>query len=516
MKEEREKNVVSSKEISNRLKSKYIVNSLNVALCCCKEPSLIDEYGIKMEDFYFTKDYAKDNVRLVFEFATYLKEYETVDWQSCQSLIEQYPKFKSYWEDGVEAINHLNSINTDNFVQYLEGFQKFNFINSVLEKDNLTLLTQLLLEKELTFEEISQKLVAEYEDITLNLNHLEGNIKCSDMIIGDEVESFINGSLIEFLSFEETCPLLNQQTNGLISDGLTILAGASGSGKSSFLFSNIIYPIVKRGEKVVIISNELSIEQYKQMAISITAFREFNTIIDRSKAKQGFYKNDKQAIETIRESVKYWDEHMAKNLIFIDYTDGKFSTIGKYIRKYARLGFKLAVYDTTKAENSADSKAWGELKNAVKKLSFLAKELKISILLPCQLQHAIVRTAVELTQNDLAESKGMVDVASTALMFRPLRGSEYTGQKFDCLAKDNQGYLIDLDKNENYIVMFVSKNREGRITTNQQILYRFDGSSCIFEEIGTCEVTPFERKKKTFESSYSEKTTREDFDEWFK
>ena len=67
------------------------------------------------------------------------------------------------------------------------------------------------------------------------------------------------------LNYGKNCPRLNWATLGLPLGDLYMLGGFSGTGKTSFVFENMILPLTESSVKCCIISNEMQVRAYKQL-----------------------------------------------------------------------------------------------------------------------------------------------------------------------------------------------------------------------------------------------------------
>ena len=102
-------------------------------------------------------------------------------------------------------------------------------------------------------------------------------VEVNELYISDQLlDEIIQGELIETISFGEYAPKLNDIVFGLPL-GMTFMVSApSGNGKSNFITSMMIYPAIKQGEIVTLISNELGYKQYLIMLITMVLTRELD------------------------------------------------------------------------------------------------------------------------------------------------------------------------------------------------------------------------------------------------
>ena len=152
------------------------------------------------------------------------------------------------------------------------------------------------------------------------------------------------------------------------------LMGPNGNGKSTFTFSNILYPMIEKGEIVTLISNELSYQQYKFMLYSIIATRQFKYYkLSREKMLKG--KCTEEDLQVLRQVQKYVNTELKGRLVFIKYCDGDIDTIIRIMNMWNKMGSRIVVFDTMKASNSADNRAWATIIEDSKKLE---EEVSIS------------------------------------------------------------------------------------------------------------------------------------------
>ena len=266
-------------------------------------------------------------------------------------------------------------------------------------------------------------------------------------------------------------------------------------GKSSFVLSNIIFPIVKAGEKVLLISNELTYKQYMMMLISIIATKELGDYsVTRDKVMKGRLEDGHRKLKAIQ---KYINENIKDKIQFINYNSGEVDIVVKLMKKYSKQGFKMAVFDTMKAENSADGKAWATLIENSKQLTYTAQECEMSFIMPYQVAHGSYDRRV-LSRADLSEGKGVINVASVLLMFRKVKSDEFDDGKYAIkpytyiknreTGKWDKTNVEFKDKTKQYIIVTVDKNRFGKDSVH--ILYQFDGQYCTYKELGYCTPIP--------------------------
>jgi hypothetical protein len=172
--------------------------------------------------------------------------------------------------------------------------------------------------------------------------------------------------------------------------------------------------------------------------------------------------------------------------------------VGKIIRKKAREGVKVFLYDTFKSDNLSDEQFWGKLMQDSQDLLQIARKEDVSILLTYQLATGKQRERY-LDATCLGASKGVKNICSQMILSRPLFPDEFTGEKNDIEPykmnyneKDEKGnpkkekITIIPDNDSVYIVVFIEKSRTDK--GRKQILYKVNGDFNLWHEIGYCNV----------------------------
>ena len=476
------KTTILSSIFSNRKRLEAVV-SLNLL----KNPSLFDEYRLTDEDFK-DKD-AKQITRL----ASLLQTVDTVNVLAIDMIFDKNKELKEYFDDfggSQELVNEMQRIDQNNFETFYEELIKQNYI---LELKSLGFDVSRYADKfkDMSCEDIKDWLEYNIIDVEDRTTQLGRGLEINDLELTDEmINDILNGEIYETLSYSKYSPILNGLTNGLVLGTTMILGATSGAGKSTFTLSNIVYPIIKEGNKVVIISNELTAKQYMMMLISIISYREFGEYLQRDKLAKGNVDKDKTK-ESLIKIQSYINENLKHSIKFINYNDGNIDVVIRAMKKCSKLGFSLAIYDTAKPESSKDARSWANLLEDVKKMTFTAQECNMALLLPTQVMQSANDKRI-LNKSLLSESKGIVTVASTLLLFRRVKNDEMTGCKFDCkpyryIKCENGGWEreeLTITPDKQYIMMFVDKNRFG--SDGKVIIYEFVASIACYRELGYC------------------------------
>ena len=484
------KTTILSSIFSNRKRLEAVV-SLNLL----KNPSLFDEYRLTDEDFK-DKD-AKQITRL----ASLLQTVDTVDVLAIDMIFDKNKELKEYFDDfggSQELMSEVNRIDENNFEVFYEELIKQNYIME-LKKLGFDVDRYMDKFKDMNVEDIKDWLDVNVINIEERTTQLGRGLEINDFDLTDEmIEEIINGTLYDSIQFSDYCPILNSLINGITLGTGIILSAPSGRGKSTFVVSNMLYPILKQGEKIVIVSNEMTFLQYMQMYISVIATREFKDFtVTRTKTTKGTLENGREKLKKIQSYIRNELKKDGGNIKFVNYNTGEIDTVIRTMKKLSKLGYTVCVFDTMKAENSADSKAWAKIIEDSKKLIFTAQEVHMGLIMPFQTTQSSENKR-SLSRADLSEGKGIITVVSVSLMFRPVKSDEFDGGDYALnpykLIKNSETDKWEKvsipfkNDGKHYIVLTIDKNRFGE--DGVSILYQFDGSHAIYKEIGMCTTSP--------------------------
>lgn len=482
----------------NEVPSKYLENRETiegrVVLSMWKNPELFMEYKINNNELI------NEDSKVLYKLGLQMVDNGIVEFDrvTVETYLEDYPTLKEIINEygGVrEIINTAKTMNVNNFETYYDKLLQSNYMI------NLFLMQKRLASE---FEKIKgmndSQLMANYVEELINSisdeSSINKNMEVNELYFADdEFDMIVNGEAIETVTFEKYAKILNDIFYGIPMGMTTQISAPSGNGKSTFTFSNILYPMIEKGEIVTLISNELSYQQYKFMLYSIIATRQFKYYkLSREKMLKG--KCTEEDLQVLRQVQKYVNTELKGKLVFIKYCDGDIDTIIRIMNKWNKMGSRIVVFDTMKASNSADNRAWATIIEDSKKLDIACQKNKQGLILTFQIaQYASNKR--ELSGADLSQGKQIKEILSNHAIFRYLHADEYTGEKYDvkpyrwkydeALGKTYKEQ-IKLDKDKRYLVLYVDKCRNGQ--DGIYILYQFNGQTATYYEIGYCTVHP--------------------------
>lgn len=285
-------------------------------------------------------------------------------------------------------------------------------------------------------------------------------------------------------------PLLNYTTMGIPLGDCTMIAGHSGSAKTSFVFENMVLSLVKDGEPVVIFSNEMDSNAYRHLLLAHILTRDLNYWkLTRKKLKQGEFTDEELAMI---EKAKEISEEKYSKIKFVKIFNNNTSILMRFIKKYARQGCRCFIWDTFKSDDISDgnTEEWLQLLKNSRKVFNLISKLHVALVMTFQL--ALYTTNQRyLDASCLAGSKQVKEVLSELIMTRSLWHDELTGEKNDCKAykwnketKTNE--IVKLDPEKQYKVFFINKTRSDG--GGNEILMEWRSEWNAWFEVGYCHI----------------------------
>ena len=345
------------------------------------------------------------------------------------------------------------------------------------------------------FDKMSNQDIYDYFEYQLNNISVKNSydIKEENLIIDNEFIDECNTGDEVGISYGANCPILNYMTLGAPLGDMYMVAGHSGVGKTSSVFENMVIPMNNDGVKVAVISNEMRSKDYKIMLLAHILTKDLNYWkLTRKQIKMGHYTDEQR--EMLNKAAQISKEKY-NNISFIKLFDNDVNKVLKYIKKTAKKGYQVFVWDTMKSDDSTDEKMFIQLLMNSRKVFQLASKENICVIPTYQLALYTVNQRY-LDASCLANGKQIKEVFSEMVYMRQLWDDEYTGEKCDCkayqLQKDENGKyskikkMIDLDKDKKYIVAFLDKTRNDE--DKQQVLYEVNGRYNSWKEIGYCHI----------------------------
>ena len=456
--------------------------------CMWKDPELFGDYltindgknkTLKNEDAVFYYNLGK---------AMYQQGYKSFDNITVATFIDSKKEVKKKFEEygGYREVSNLMQlVSPENIEAFYDKICRMNSLSSICSKyDDV-------FEDVQRFDNASNADVYDTFDlinssVALNTNT---NSEIETLEITDDFIDELNRGEDVGLNYGKFAPILNYTTLGIPRGDLTMIAGHSGCGKSSFIFQNLVIPFIEQGIGCAILSNEMRSKVYKILLLAYVLTHELNYWkLTRKKIKMG--KFNTEDMEMLRKAQKIIKEKYS-NIKFIKLSSDNISVIFQHIKRLAHQGVICFAWDTMKSDEVMDEAMWQALLMNSRKLYHLADNLNVAIVVTYQLALYTVNQRW-LDASCLANGKQIKEVFSEMIYMRALWQDEYTGKKYDCkpfqFKKDNNKIkeYFDLKEDKKYIVMIVDKTRndEDKIA----VLFEWNGAWNQWREIGYCTI----------------------------
>jgi len=455
----------------------------------------------KNTDLYFTydnlklKSFSENRWRVYWQigYDIVIKEKKQVlDDITVGLYLEKHLKLKDKYEEygGYNYINKAKEyVQINNIEGYIEELNKWNVVLQLLRK-KFPIYDRIKDFADMTMNEI-------YDEYEAVLNHIfinvDGDDKTYDIVDGidDLIEELDKGIAIGLPLYNS--PMLTKEVGGNLEGNITLIGGLSGAGKTTLSRNLVLGNIITHKEKIIIIINEEGKDKWQREYLVWIANNIFKKDLQKYIVRDGKYSPE---VKELLKKCSEWAKKHEKTIMlkpFQKYTTAKAI---KTIRKYASMGIKYFMLDTYKADtqtNDKDSYWFNMQQNMVEIYDTIKSESKnVHIWITFQLTKSSSRQKY-YTQENIGMAKNIVDVASTCIMIRHLFPDEYSGEKhalyvFRKEGKNGKSEIpVSLDKNKNYQILFIVKNREGG-TNQYQIVVEHDLSKNTYKEIGYCVV----------------------------
>ena len=460
--------------------------------CLWKQPDLYDDYSsinenndetIKTEDGIFYYSLGKQ---------LYKQGFKAFDNVSVYTFLEDKPTVKKHFDKlgGYKTVEELRSlVDVENIDAYFDQIAKSNTLMMLHDK-GFPVLPDIKKFARMTNQEVYDYYDYLLNSISLNTGH---DAAIEDLIIDQAYIDRCDAGEEMGLNYGKVCHILNYLTMGLPLGEMTMLAGHSGAGKSSFIFECIVLPLVEQGIKVAIISNEQKIHSFQQLLLVHILTQDLDYWeLTRKKLKAGHFTDSQKEMLNLAQQIS---KEKYPNIKFVKLFDSDMGKAKKIIRKLSKLGYQAAIYDTLKVEDSFDRSTWEQLLIQSRQLFQLASKENIALVTTFQLALSTLNKRW-LDAGCLSNGKQVKEVYSEMIYLRQIWDDEYTGEKHDCkayrLKRDANGKLtkvketITTDKDKKYLVAFLDKTRNDE--DKQTILDEWNGRYNKWTEIGYCTI----------------------------
>lgn len=460
-----------------------------------KDPARYDDYkGINAND---DKTLQTEDGIFYFRLGQMLREqgFQTIDNITVATFLETKPGIRDAFESmggWKECDALMQLVDPDNADGYFDKIARMNSLSIMCKKCD-EMFSDVGRFSNATNDQVYDAFDLLNNQVSLTTGH---DAKVERLIIDESYIRECDAGDNVGLNYSKGAPLLNYLTLGIPRGDMTLLAGHSGAGKSSFIFESILLPIAQGGTKVAIISNEMQAKAYQNLLTIHILTHDLNYWkLTRKKLKTGHFTDEELQMLHQVEAIS---KEKYNNIIFVKMFENNTGKTLKYIKRLARTGVGCFLYDTMKSDDDSDDKMWQQLLMNSRRIFNVVSKENIAFIATFQL--ALSTTNFRwLDAQCLSNSKQIKEVVSELIMIRRLWQDEYTGERFDCKPwrrdKENPKIKvpIELDPDKIYIVAFLNKTRNDE--DGQTVLYEWQAHFNIFKELGYCKIV---NEHKTF------------------
>lgn len=464
----------------------------NIVACLYKKPD--EMYGLNLT----VKDFHNAAWKTYFQIAYDLiitEKMEVLDDITIGIYLEKHPDLKKQYEElgGYRTISQATTyIELKNLNGYVIELRKWKAVIKLCKR-GFPVADRLEEYVNMSAEEIYGEHEAYLNDTFANI---DSSVKSCDISEGihDLIERLDNGEAIG-LPYNDM-PMLTKETGGQYLGSITLIGGSSGAGKSTVVRSTTLPSIINYDEQVVVFINEESRDKWQREMLAWICNNILNFDIQKHIIRDGKYSQEVK--QKLHEAADWLIENTQNHKITLVFFEKyKTSLAIKEIRKYASLGVKYFVLDTFKMDaGKISNNSWLEMQQGMVEINDVVKQevLNVHILITFQLEKG--STVMRYyTQNNVGLAKNIVDVASTVIMVRDIFDDEYDGEKKALYVYRPEGkngktkVEVKLQRDKNYQVLFIVKNREGS-SNKFQIVAEHDKSRNILREVGITSISP--------------------------
>ena len=459
--------------------------------CLWKDPQRYDDYKTVNEGTDKTLICEEPLFYFLIGRGIRRQGFQTIDNITVDTYLADKPTLRKHFEElnGWRACKAMmDLVDPDNTDGFLDQINKMNTLKILATRYDDMLSHPEKFEHS-TNEEVYEAFEYMNNSVALTTGH---DSKVESLVADASYIDKLDSGMDVGLQYDKVAKILNNLTMGLPIGDMYLLAAHSGNFKTSFLFNNIVVPVAENGYKVCIISNEMTLDAYKNLLLIYVLTNDLDYWgITRKKLKAGHF-NDEQK-EMLLKATKI-EEEKYKNIQFVKMFESRTNSLTKYIKKLARSGTKCFIYDTLKvSDDTNDETMWQSLLMDSRRIFQTVNKERVCFVASFQL--ALYTTNQRyLDATCLSSSKQIKEVVSELCAQRILWQDEYTGEKYDCepyryKKTDSGKYVkmpVTLDKEKTYVVVFLDKTRNDE--RGQCILYQVNGAFNTWQEIGYCTI----------------------------
>lgn len=472
---------------AKQVKEYKVACEANIVSIFYKEPELMYDYQLKLEDF------SENTWRVYWQIAydIIVKEKKSVlDDITVGLYLEKHSKLKQKYDEygGYDTIDKATEyIKTSNISGYVNELKKWETVIRMIAS-GFPVTDRIKEFVDMSLDEIYKEYDALLNHIFINAEEDVMSYSLSDGIY-DLIEQ-LNEGIAVGLPYDNM-PTLTKETGGQLPGNITLVGGLSNMGKTTLTRTMLIPSAVKYGERLVILVNEEGKAKWQRELLVWVANNIYKTDLQKFVVRDGKFSDE---VKELLYKCADWIAEKSENnmLTIIPFSRYETQKAIRVIKKYASLGVKYFILDTYKADaGSRSDRMWLDMQQNMVDIYDTVKAeggKNVHITITFQLTKSSARQRF-YSQDNIGMAKSIIDPASTCLMLRDVFEDEYTGERNELKVyrldgKNNKSKIpVKLDHDKHYQLIFIVKNREGA-ANNIQIVCEHDMSRNLLKEVG--------------------------------
>lgn len=484
-KQETKQVVTEDRSLSRIVKdAKYIAES-NVIALFFKHPETINDRDITIDSFSLNEN------RVRFEIANEIvNSGKVLDAITIGFYLEQHPKLKDQFLScgGYDALSAIfKYLNVESLDSYIADMRKWDTVEAMMKRGFPIMESDIKQFKDDSLEDIYDRYEANLSDLFI---HADTKVTAHNLVEGIHkvIKDCDEGISVGLPLYN--APYLTDIIGGNMLGNITVLGALSGTGKTTVTFELIFPTIIANDEKVVMIINEQDEVKLRKEMLAWTVNNVFGGEFNKKRLRQGKFTTEE--LELLHKAADWLEAKKEnRNITVIPLPSYNVKLVKKIIKKYSAMGVKYFILDTFKASSDQkNDQVWLGMMMDMQELYDTIKPKAKNVHLWCTLQLKKDKIAFRhLTNDHIGMSKNIIDVVSTVVLMRGVRDDEKEGGanelnvfRLDGINRTTK-VRVPLDKNKNYSVMFITKNREGE-TNQYQIVAESDLGKNKYKDVG--------------------------------
>lgn len=362
-----------------------------------------------------------------------LTEVEYFVQESSKAIQKYYEEFNGY--ETMEVMMNEVKGKEENFDIHFNQVKKYSLIKELIDLFGEKVVT---VEGKYDYRKMTKEQLYTYWTDKLNnigLVNADNGYEEYDLLKGLEkdIEEWSENPSVGLPFYKS--PMMTKICTGWDYGNLYILGGFGGSGKSSLVLNKVIMSCLEEKEKLLVIANEQSAKEWKQLLLITAMGVGTHEYINRQRLNEGsFAEQEKQklknAVKWIR-AITDGDDSLIKFVFMNDYI---MDDVKKIIRRYANRGYRRLIIDTGKPSEGGQLQRWERFTEDFKELYKITRAngggLNLATLVTVQLADGAM-TQRFLNEHALGESKKIKNEASVVFMVRAMWHDEYENESHE-------------------------------------------------------------------------------------